>query len=155
MGREADDAARFRVRTPTVMWDEIGGEIVAINLGTGHYFSLRDTAHDAFRAFAHGASLPQVVDLVADGVADPAVISADLEAFVEELVTAELVEPRAPDDPPPDGAPWLEGTDDRGAAARAYAPPRLETYTDLEDLMLLDPVHDVDGTGWPSAQREP
>jgi hypothetical protein len=30
-------------------------------------------------------------------------------------------------------------------------PPVLESFTDLEELMLLDPVHDVDERGWPHA----
>ena len=152
MGRDADAAARFRVRTPTVMWDEIGGEIVAINLGTGHYFSLRDTAHDAFRALAHGACLQQVDDLVTTGGADATAVTTDIDAFVAELVAAGLIEPRPPDAPPTEGTPWLEGA---AASDRAYTPPRLETYTDLEDLMLLDPVPDVDGMGWPRARTEP
>ncbi len=30
--------------------------------------------------------------------------------------------------------------------------PRLETYSDMQDLILLDPVHEVDERGWPHAQ---
>ncbi len=33
-----------------------------------------------------------------------------------------------------------------------YAPPALETYTDMQELLLLDPIHDVDETGWPAAR---
>ena len=36
-----------------------------------------------------------------------------------------------------------------GASARPYEPPQLEKYTDMQDLVLLDPVHEVDATGWP------
>jgi hypothetical protein len=31
----------------------------------------------------------------------------------------------------------------------AFEPPLLEKFTDMEDLLLLDPVHEVDGRGWP------
>ena len=33
-----------------------------------------------------------------------------------------------------------------------YAAPKLATYSDLQDLLLLDPIHDVDETGWPAAR---
>ena len=32
-----------------------------------------------------------------------------------------------------------------------YTAPKLATYSDLQDLLLLDPIHDVDETGWPAA----
>jgi hypothetical protein len=28
--------------------------------------------------------------------------------------------------------------------------PALEKYTDMEELLLLDPIHEVDETGWPN-----
>jgi len=38
------------------------------------------------------------------------------------------------------------------AAPRAKEPferPVLEKFTDVQELLALDPVHDVDGSGWP------
>jgi hypothetical protein len=31
----------------------------------------------------------------------------------------------------------------------AFQPPTLESYNDMQDLLLLDPIHDVDDMGWP------
>ena len=31
----------------------------------------------------------------------------------------------------------------------AFETPVLEKYTDMAELLLLDPIHDVDATGWP------
>ena len=31
---------------------------------------------------------------------------------------------------------------------------RLTRYSDLEDLLKLDPIHDVDEAGWPVAKSE-
>jgi hypothetical protein len=30
----------------------------------------------------------------------------------------------------------------------------LHKYTDMEELLLLDPIHDVDETGWPNKSPE-
>jgi hypothetical protein len=35
--------------------------------------------------------------------------------------------------------------------ADALEPPALEKFTDMQDLILLDPVHEVDERGWPHA----
>jgi hypothetical protein len=55
-------------------------------------------------------------------------------------------------------APLQDGaaTNSNGAAAvaqtngRPYSPPKLSAYTDMQELLLLDPVHEVDDAGWPS-----
>ena len=40
------------------------------------------------------------------------------------------------------------------AMYRPYESPCLESYTDMEDLLLLDPIHDVGKTGWPDLLRK-
>ena len=147
---ERPDDRRVVVPGGLVTWDEIGGEIVAIHLATGHYHSLRDTARDVFVALAAGASLGSVADQVGVG-ADPATVRDELDRFVADLLRAGLVV-EAPDsgvgaEPAGDGA----GPEPSG---RPYSAPVLETFTDLEDLMLLDPVHDVDDQGWPRADLD-
>lgn len=34
-------------------------------------------------------------------------------------------------------------------ASDEFQPPALESYTDMQDLLLLDPIHEVDEMGWP------
>ncbi len=131
---------------------------MAINLANGHYHSLRETARDAFVLFAAGVAVPDVVAaLAAIGPSDDEV-AADVGRFVTDLVAAGLVadadaktgdatDGDTPVGDGPDVSTLFDGT-------RAYGAPMLETYTDLEDLMLLDPVHDVDDKGWPRADLD-
>jgi len=35
-----------------------------------------------------------------------------------------------------------------------YAPPSLDKYDDLKDLLLLDPIHEVAETGWPTGRTD-
>ena len=39
----------------------------------------------------------------------------------------------------------------KGNTDATFEAPKLSKYTDMEQLLLLDPVHDVDETGWPNA----
>ncbi len=35
-------------------------------------------------------------------------------------------------------------------ATRDYEEPKLGKHTDMQELLLLDPVHEVGETGWPN-----
>jgi hypothetical protein len=35
-----------------------------------------------------------------------------------------------------------------------FKPPALNKYSDMQDLLLLDPIHDVDVAGWPTIKPQ-
>ena len=37
-----------------------------------------------------------------------------------------------------------------GGSASADVEPQLSSYTDMQELLLLDPIHEVDESGWPN-----
>ena len=81
-------------------------------------------------------------DLAAALRTEGADVGAELAELVQSLVSEGLLvqgAPAAPGPPPPpvaEPAPWL--------------PLALETFTDMQDLILLDPVHEVQPEqGWP------
>ena len=49
----------------------------------------------------------------------------------------------------------LRSTDNGGKNIKKmrFEAPALQVYTDMEDLLLLDPIHEVDEMGWPSAKQ--
>jgi len=53
--------------------------------------------------------------------------------------------------------PWSgEKTMTRSAGGTlVFDAPVLHSYTDMQDVLLLDPIHDVDETGWPSSRNVP
>ncbi len=127
---------------PDVLADTIDGEVVAIHLRTGHYHSLRGTAADIWDAVAGGASTAEVGQELARRHGVDAGAAADVAgAFLTRLAAAELVTGPALDAAAIVDPPTVDG----------LAVPELESFTDLEEMMLLDPVHDVDERGWPHA----
>jgi hypothetical protein len=38
--------------------------------------------------------------------------------------------------------------------AGSWEAPKLTVYEDMQDLLLLDPIHDVDETGWPARKQD-
>jgi hypothetical protein len=124
---------RYEVCRPHVVAETIDGEVVAINLDSGSYYSLEGTGAAIWEAIDQGAPVSQIGAALGEQV--------DLRAFVAELEAEGLVRPATNGLDPADRA-WVppEGP---------LEPPRLEKFTDLEDLLLLDPVHDIDARGWP------
>lgn len=142
--------SRYRTNRPTVISEIIDGEAVIIHLGTGCYYSLRGSASLVWDALNRGSSAEELVRLLKlayDMSGTDAELPAVIDALLQELASEELVVP----DEETTGS---EATSLPLEAGRsAFETPRIERYTDLQDLILLDPVHDVDAQmGWPQAK---
>jgi hypothetical protein len=140
--------ARYRPNQPKVISEMIDGEVVVIHLGTGTYYSLDGTAAVVWDALEQGATTDEVATFLARShdVPDGADVDGAVDGFVADLLGDDLV---VAVDAAPAVAPDLTPPPDRPV----FAAPRLERYTDMQDLILLDPVHDVDAeVGWPRAK---
>jgi hypothetical protein len=137
----------YRINSPAVIGEVLDGEAIIVNLDSGAYYSLVGAGADVWTAAQSGATLAGLVDLtVARYSGAPAEIAAGVAVLVEELVAEGLlvadevdagraVAPRATGSPDGDRPPFVK--------------PTLEKYTDMADLLLLDPIHEVDEQGWP------
>jgi len=150
--------------SPWVTHERLDDEVIAINLETGAYYALDGVAADCWTLVAAGqapgdivATLDARYDVSIDTVRDD--VTAFLAALVEQGLGAETDEPAGART---NGAgAGDENGDGDGAAAvtadgamRAYSAPALNRYDDLDDLLLLDPIHEVDDAGWPIARAE-
>ena len=123
--------------------ERLDDEVIAIDLDSGAYFALDDVAADCWSILAAGGSLDDAIEAVVTRFAVAAdEARSDLECFAQELVEAGLLE-RV------DAAPVPVALGPRVDASRAYRRPAIERFNDLEDLLLLDPIHEVDDAGWP------
>lgn len=124
---------RFEVNQPDVVDESVDGEVLIVHLGTGTYFSARDAGDAAWQLLASGQTPAECAVVL--GQSD-----ADVQAFVARLIDEGLLRPRSrPVDPPP-------------AIQPISGPLMLDKYTDMQELLLLDPIHDVEQEGWPVAR---
>ena len=137
---------RFRVNSPRVMHETIEGEVILIDLETGSYYSLREAGAEIWGWIESGATEGQIVEALAQAYEGaPEEMGSAARALLEELRREGLIEPAGAE---ANGS--LPGGPSVGAGARAaFRAPVLEKHTDMQDLILLDPVHDVDSQGWP------
>ena len=95
-----------------------------------------------------GRSIEQIETTFASGSdAERAEIRAGLGAFVSALAAEQLILPR--EGPGEGSAPTQE-------PKPTFAPPGLRKFTDMQELLLVDPIHDVQPeAGWPLPKDPP
>ena len=137
----------YRVNSPHVISETVGGETIIVNLASGHYFSLQGTAVEVWQALERGETAEtMVLELEQRYEAGDGEIDAAVRKLLEDFVGAELV--------------VAEGNGNGSGAVAApqhvgerepFVAPSFTTFTDMQDIILLDPVHEVDTRGWPHA----
>lgn len=147
-----NDQLRFRINTPEVVSESFGGEVVAIHFGSGNYYSLTGAAQEVLSLLDGGSTLGEVIKSLAhryEGL--PTAIGNGVHAFVDELLQENLIVAREADGAAAKAEPNLEQDAQSESSKAVFQTPRLEKYGDMQDLLLLDPIHDVDEVGWPRA----
>jgi len=142
-------AVRYSIGHADIAHQRVEDEVIVVNLQTGAYFSLRQVAADAWDLLVGGTDVAVAAELVAGRYAVTVEqVAADLAPFVGRLLEDGLV---ALTNAASDGAVDLPPV----AAGVTYKVPTLDKYDDMEELLLLDPIHEVDEAGWPVVATEP
>jgi len=143
-------AERFCVSSKHAIAETIEGEAIIIHLGTGAYYSLRDAGAEIWAAIERAATRSEIVDWLEaryEGTREE--MDAAVGRVVDELRAEGLVETASADGrplqpPPPSDSPLR----------KPFSAPLLEKHTDMQDLILIDPVHEVEARGWPYAAAD-
>jgi len=138
---------RFKVNTPTVTHETIDGEAVIINLDSGNYYSLVDAGSLIWALVDRGASASEVQDLLQQSYQGD---STDIDRGVQELL-AQLQQENLIVPVDEAAAADLAGVlpSSNGHEKPSFNAPSLNKFSDMQELLLLDPIHDVDEAGWP------
>lgn len=143
-------ADSFRVNGPQVIHESIDGEVIVIDLGTGSYYSLKGSGAEVWDVLdRHGvATEDHLVNALATRFdCSRQELATGVGSLLKELRDEGLVvEAEAAN-------ASVSPVQAASGSKAPFEPPRLEKFTDMQDLVLLDPVHEVDATGWP--QRRP
>jgi len=132
---------RYAVLSERVTHQNIDGEVIAIHFDTGIYYSLPGSAAIIWDYLVEGATAEEITDSF---TGQPSDAVDTIMTFLDQLVSEGLVEARREGSPRPEPSrrvPW--------------APPSLEKFTDMSDLIMADPIHDVDEMGWPNLAAPP
>ncbi len=134
---------RYAINSPGVIAESVDGEVLIINLESGAYYSAAGSGEQIWALLSSGCTSGEAVDQLAlryGEDARPAVEEA-VKRLATDLLAEQLLVPAA-------GAPNVP--QDVVHATAVFADPVLNKYTDMQDLLLLDPIHEVTEEGWPN-----
>lgn len=138
----------FRVNSPDVTHEVIDGEAVIINLVTGSYYSLEGEGAEIWSLLAGSAAVGAVVDQMMrcyDG-SRPAICDKVLQ-LVSQLQQEQLI--LVSNETGVSAAADTSRRHTNGDGRRKFRAPVLHKFTDMQELLILDPIHEVDAAGWP------
>jgi hypothetical protein len=138
--------SRLCVGGPSIVHETIEGEVIIVNLDKGLYFSTDGVGACIWAMVVAERSADEILLWAKDALDAGEAVDADVAEFLDDLRENELVR---------EVAETPDGDFDLPAAPATYAKPTLHVYADMEELLLLDPIHDVsDDAGWPHAAPE-
>ena len=137
----------FKINQPYVVSELIDGECVIMNLKSGNYYSVRGTGAILWTAIGDGINLSGLIaQMTAAYEVDISRVETDVKEFIETLCAEGLISRI-------DGfAETMASPPPHQTSALPYSKPHLEVFADMQDLLLLDPIHDITDAGWPVAK---
>jgi len=141
----------YTVNPQGIASEHFQDETIILNLPKGNYYSLKGTGQFIWSHLEQNVSSDVIVELlskyyrITHDVAEPA-----LEVFLNQLVEQELI--RETDFSGVNSTPGIFPD----KVAESFTIPVLEVYTDMQELLMLDPIHDADPEkgGWPYKNNE-
>ena len=133
----------FKVNTPFVIWEHIENDIIVINLENGYYYDISGLSASIWLMIQDGLSYYNIIDRIQNHFnKTKQAVLPEINFFLctleeEHLIVRvnELITP---------------AIDAIAIPFDTYSAPVLKKYTDMENLLLIDPIHEVDEHGWPN-----
>ena len=135
----------YKLAGVNIVFEVFDGEIVAVHLDSGKYYSLKDSAAYVWNAMVANQSNQAIAQRLSSHYQlDEELTLGQIDDFIHQLVQEGLL---VANDAPPGSASLLEHPQG------LYVAPTFAVFSDMQEILLLDPVHDVDDSGWPVANK--
>jgi len=118
-----------------VVSDQFDGEVVVVNLESGAYYSLRDTAQEIWSLFENKISRSDVIKSFSNLTEDE---KLKIENYLDFLLSEGLIVENE------------TKVRDNFSSSLTYVGLTISKFDDMADLIMIDPIHEVDkDKGWP------
>lgn len=138
--------------TSRITYEIIEGEVIIVDFDTGVYYSINALGSIIFNWIALGAKLGDILSAIKQHY-DSKDVDETVKKFIDTLLQDNIIvrnESVTNDNKVLNLVSSLNGMSN----ATSFQPPVLEKYTDMQELLLLDPIHEVDEQGWPFTQQD-
>jgi hypothetical protein len=124
----------YSIDTNKVVSEIFNDEAVIVNLASGAYYSFKGSAITIWQLLGAGYSDEEIIGQFKD--------AESINKFIAFLAQENLISTA-------DTVVKETLTFDQ-----QFTLPEYKKYDDMKDLLLLDPIHEVDQTGWPHKKAE-
>lgn len=133
--------ARYRLNHPDVIQETLDGEVIIVHTTSGLYYNLDGTGAFVWNALLAGHTPEQITTAYSDDSGEAtAAVTATLDDFVRQLEKEGLLL----------ASDTATGPEAIPQPAQPFSAPTLNKFTDMQELLLVDPIHEVDPrAGWP------
>ncbi|MES2460461.1 MAG: PqqD family protein [Armatimonadota bacterium] len=140
----------FTVKTNRIIHETFDDEVVIVNLDSGSYYSLNTVGSDIWSLIEAGSTLAEMTaHILSRYSGDHSEVQPAIQTFLQNLLAESLVT-SSPEETPGTEAP-IPASPSAPSGLPPFAAPQISKYTDMQELLLMDVIHDVDETGWPNA----
>lgn len=132
----------YNIQRVRIVYEVLNTEVIVVDFNTGNYYALIHVAKQIWQLIENQVPLDQIARLIADHYKlELGKVLDDVHPFIQRLLEIGLIEEATP----------TSSTDPVQIESHVldYEPPRVQEYTDVQNLLLLDPIHEVTEAGWP------
>ena len=135
----------YKIDSDVTLSEKIDDDTVVINLSTGCYYNFNSTASYIWELAQCGLNKNEIIaQYTAAFHLSPEKVASDVSFVINTMVSDGLA----------------EATDDKSVTCElptditAYNVPVIEKFDDMQEMLLLDPIHEVTEKGWPYKNNE-
>jgi hypothetical protein len=142
-----------QVDEPHIVYETIDGETILMDLRSGNYFSIEKSGVAIWEALAESGDVDALIRIAAEacepGKAEQ--VKSDIQNFVKKLLEENLLRESSE-------SVSSKITEEMQSLLKktvsAMTPLEINKYSDMQEMLLLDPIHDVDEKGWPEPKKD-
>jgi len=133
---------RFIANLDSVAAESFDGEMVAINIERGTYFSFSGSAPVVWQMLQTPKTVEELCGAFIPAPNNALNIRSSIQAFLDTLIREDCVKEIQPSEAHDHTIP--------ASAPQPFIEPQVRIFNDLKDLIAIDPVHEADEfEGWP------
>jgi Coenzyme PQQ synthesis protein D (PqqD) len=139
----------YSIEKTGIVYEILKNEVIIVNFTSGNYYALVHIAGLIWQMLEKQISAEAIEEFLCTQFGcEKSKAASDVQGLIDELLAENLI---SLNKEPANAATEAKNPIDLAAIQGwTYDPPRLTKFTDIQDLLLLDPIHEVTEEGWPN-----
>lgn len=127
----------YQIKNQAIIHEFLDDEAIIANLETGVYYSIRGNGIPVWQCVLAGQEVDAIIQQVNQTYGRD--LAKEVRAFIHRLLEEELIVEKVS----------AEATVCTPVWPKDWHLLALEKYDEMQNLLALDPIHEVDELGWP------